>query len=151
MRADNEVFYMLFSLILTVMAAFMVLQSVLMVLPIPFSQWNWVCWAQIALAVMLVIICIFSARRTVRLYKKQKADLEKRQAQERARQEARRRAQYLEEDIDIEKEAEKAEAARLAAEAEQAEESEGMTDGEEETADAAEGEAAEETKPAEGE
>ena len=112
---------MLLSLILTVMAAFMALQSVLMVLPIPFSQWNWVCWVQIALAVVLVVICALSARRTVRIYKKQKVELEKKQAQERARQEAKRRAQYLEEDIDIEKEAEKAEAARLAAEAAEAE------------------------------
>lgn len=112
---------MLLSLILTVMAAFMALQSVLYVLPVPFHMWNWVCWLQIALAVVLLVICVLSARRTMRLYKKQKAELEKRQKEEQARQSARRRAQYLDDDIDVEKEAEKAEAARLAAEAAEAE------------------------------
>lgn len=118
---------MLLSLILTIMAAFMALQSVLTVLPIPFSSWDWVCWLQIALAVVLLVICVLSARRTARIYKKQKVELEKRQAEQRERQRAQRRAQYLDEDIDIEKEAEKAEAARLAAE--QADKEEPPADG----------------------
>jgi len=111
---------MLLSLILTIMAAFMALQSVLFVLPVPFASWNWMCWLQAILAVVLLVVCLLSARRTVRIYKKQKVELEKKQAEQRARQAAQRRAQYLDEDIDIEKEAEKAEAARLAAEAEAA-------------------------------
>ena len=83
---------MLLSLILTVMAAFMALQSVLMVLPIPFSQWNWVCWVQIALAVVLDVICALSERRTVRINKKQKVQLEKNQAHERAPHQPRARS-----------------------------------------------------------
>ncbi len=110
---------MMLSLIIAMMAALLALQSVLMVLPVPFAQWNWLCWVYIAIAVALVFLCVTNIRRSVRMYKKQKAELKKRQAQQAERARAQRRAQYLEEDIDIEKEAEKAEAARLAEEATQ--------------------------------
>lgn len=61
-----------------------------------------------------------SARRAVRAYKKQAEKIKEEQARELEKLHAKRRALYLDEDIDIEAEAAKAEAARLAAQAEEA-------------------------------
>ncbi|MFR8461938.1 MAG: hypothetical protein ACLVEX_12390 [Ruthenibacterium lactatiformans] len=56
----------------------------------------------------------------VRAYKKQAEKIKEEQARELEKLHAKRRALYLDEDIDIEAEAAKAEAARLAAQAEEA-------------------------------
>lgn len=72
------------------------------------------------MAAVMIGVCVVSARRAVRAYKKQAEKIKEEQARELEKLHAKRRALYLDEDIDIEAEAAKAEAARLAAQAEEA-------------------------------
>ena len=104
----NEVKNMFLSVILTIAAAYMALQCGLTAFSVPFASWTWLSWLYLAMAAVMIGVCVVSARRAVRAYKKQAEKIKE------------RRALYLDEDIDIEAEAAKAEAARLAAQAEEA-------------------------------
>ena len=99
---------MFLSVILTIAAAYMALQCGLTAFSVPFASWTWLSWLYLAMAAVMIGVCVVSARRAVRAYKKQAEKIKE------------RRALYLDEDIDIEAEAAKAEAARLAAQAEEA-------------------------------
>ena len=87
---------------------------------VPFASWTWLSWLYLAMAAVMIGVCVVSARRAVRAYKKQAEKIKEEQARELEKLHAKRRALYLDEDIDIEAEAAKAEAARLAAQAEEA-------------------------------
>ena len=112
----NEVKNMFLSVILTIAAAYMALTA----FSVPFASWTWLSWLYLAMAAVMIGVCVVSARRAVRAYKKQAEKIKEEQARELEKLHAKRRALYLDEDIDIEAEAAKAEAARLAAQAEEA-------------------------------
>lgn len=116
----NEVKNMFLSVILTIAAAYMALQCGLTAFSVPFASWTWLSWLYLAMAAVMIGVCVVSARRAVRAYKKQAEKIKEEQARELEKLHAKRRALYLDEDIDIEAEAAKAEAARLAAQAEEA-------------------------------
>ena len=116
----NEVKNMFLSVILTIAAAYMALQCGLTAFSVPFASWTWLSWLYLARAAVMIGVCVVSARRAVRAYKKQAEKIKEEQARELEKLHAKRRALYLDEDIDIEAEAAKAEAARLAAQAEEA-------------------------------
>ena len=111
---------MFLSVILTIAAAYMALQCGLTAFSVPFASWTWLSWLYLAMAAVMIGVCVVSARRAVRAYKKQAEKIKEEQARELEKLHAKRRALYLDEDIDIEAEAAKAEAARLAAQAEEA-------------------------------
>ena len=108
----NEVKNMFLSVILTIAAAYMALQCGLTAFSVPFASWTWLSWLYLAMAAVMIGVCVVSARRAEKIKEEQARELEKLHA--------KRRALYLDEDIDIEAEAAKAEAARLAAQAEEA-------------------------------
>ena len=72
------------------------------------------------MAAVMSGVCGVSEGSAVRAYKKQAEKIKEEQARELEKLHAKRRALYLDEDIDIEAEAATAEAARLAAQAEEA-------------------------------
>lgn len=109
----NEVKNMFLSVILTIAAAYMALQCGLTAFSVPFASWTWLSWLYLAMAAVMIGVCVVSARRAVRAYKKQAEKIKEEQARELEKLHAKRRALYLDEDIDIEAEAAKAEAARL--------------------------------------
>ena len=108
----NEVKNMFLSVILTIAAAYMALQCGLTAFSVPFASWTWLSWLYLAMAAVMIGVCVVSARRAVRAYKKQAEKIKEEQARELEKLHAKRRALYLDEDIDIEAEAAKAEAAR---------------------------------------
>ena len=111
---------MFLSVILTIAAAYMALQCGLTAFSVPFASWTWLSWLYLAMAAVMIGVCVVSARRAVRAYKNRPKKYKEEQARELEKLHAKRRALYLDEDIDIEAEAAKAEAARLAAQAEEA-------------------------------
>ena len=104
----NEVKNMFLSVILTIAAAYMALQCGLTAFSVPFASWTWLSWLYLAMAAVMIGVCVVSARRAVRAYKKQAEKIKEEQARELEKLHAKRRALYLDEDIDIEAEAAKA-------------------------------------------
>ena len=99
---------MFLSVILTIAAAYMALQCGLTAFSVPFASWTWLSWLYLAMAAVMIGVCVVSARRAVRAYKKQAEKVKEEQARELEKLHAKRRALYLDEDIDIEAEAAKA-------------------------------------------
>ena len=112
---------MFLSVILTLAAAYMAYQCGLTAFSVPFASWTWLSWLYLAMSAAMIGVCVVSARRALRAYKKQAEKLKEEQAKEMEKRHAKQRALYLDEDVDIEAEAAKAEAARLAAEAQESE------------------------------
>ena len=62
---------MFLSVILTIAAADMALQCGLTAFSVPFASWTWLSWLYLAMAAVMIGVCVVSARRAVRAYKKQ--------------------------------------------------------------------------------
>ncbi|MFR9161640.1 MAG: hypothetical protein ACLVJ8_15350 [Ruthenibacterium lactatiformans] len=62
---------MFLSVILTIAAAYMALQCGLTAFSVPFASWTWLSWLYLAMAAVMIGVCVVSARRAVRAYKKQ--------------------------------------------------------------------------------
>ena len=97
----NEVKNMFLSVILTIAAAYMALQCGLTAFSVPFASWTWLSWLYLAMAAVMIGVCVVSARRAVRAYKKQAEKIKEEQARELEKLHAKRRALYLDEDIDL--------------------------------------------------
>lgn len=110
---------MLLSLVLALLSFLMAIRCGATAFSTPFDAWSWVNLMYLAMAAGMAVVCAVSIRRLMRAYRRQAQKLREEQEAQRQKLHEKRRAMYLEEDIDIEKEAERAEAARLAAEAAQ--------------------------------
>ena len=62
----NEVKNMFLSVILTIAAAYMALQCGLTAFSVPFASWTWLSWLYLAMAAVMIGVCVVSARRAVR-------------------------------------------------------------------------------------
>ena len=93
----NEVKNMFLSVILTIAAAYMALQCGLTAFSVPFASWTWLSWLYLAMAAVMIGVCVVSARRAVRAYKKQAEKIKEEQARELEKLHAKRRALYLDE------------------------------------------------------
>ena len=88
----NEVKNMFLSVILTIAAAYMALQCGLTAFSVPFASWTWLSWLYLAMAAVMIGVCVVSARRAVRAYKKQAEKIKEEQARELEKLHAKRRA-----------------------------------------------------------
>ena len=59
----NEVKNMFLSVILTIAAAYMALQCGLTAFSVPFASWTWLSWLYLAMAAVMIGVCVVSARR----------------------------------------------------------------------------------------
>ncbi len=86
---------MFLSVILTIAAAYMALQCGLTAFSVPFASWTWLSWLYLAMAAVMIGVCVVSARRAVRAYKKQAEKIKEEQARELEKLHAKRRARCI--------------------------------------------------------
>ncbi|MEG0910057.1 MAG: hypothetical protein RSF70_00590 [Ruthenibacterium sp.] len=127
---------MLLSIVLIVVPLLVIFSNFKLLTEIPFAAWTWAQYGVALLSVALAVICVWNVFRAKKQWKVQKAKLADAYAAENQKIHEKRRALYLDDDIDIEAVAE--------AQAAQAESGEEKVEAVDEKTDAAQAESDEE-------